>query len=141
MVRYIVLSLVLCLILGGCVSQAAPSTQPFKVQQLRIVNSGSYDIDNLVVKFPDDKISFGNVPAGDTTEYMEVPNGVFGYAAYSFQVEGEVKSQAVMDWMGEVPMDGNLFTYTLDYDFSRTGDQPGFEMGDWIRLVDVTKDD
>jgi hypothetical protein len=110
---YIGLAYFFALILTGCTSASR------QVDQLRIINNGSYPIKNLVVRFPEDNIAFGDVPVGMTTEYKEVPNGVFSYAAYKFEVDDKVFDQFVIDWIGEEPMDGSLFTYIIDFDPSR----------------------
>jgi hypothetical protein len=123
------LLIVLNAALSSCTSQSA------HVSQLRIVNSGSYAINNLTVRFPEDRIAFGDVPAGATTEYEDVPNDIFRYAAYEFEIDGEVITQPVIDWMGENPMNGKLFTYTIDFDPNRTN------TGDIVRLIDVKNDD
>jgi hypothetical protein len=126
--------LVLNLTLSGCASQSASSTQSPVVQQLRIINNGPYAVDNLVVRFPGVNVAFGDVPAETTTEYKNVPNGVFRYAAYDFEVDGKVMSQAVIDWMGETPMDGNSFTYIINFDPDRFG------TNDSVQLVEVKTD-
>jgi hypothetical protein len=123
------LLLVLNTTLGGCTSQSA------QVSQLRIVNSGSYAINNLTVRFPEDRISFGDIPTGETTEYKDVPNGVFRYAAYEYELDGQIITQPVIDWMGENPRSRKLFTYTIDFDPNRTNTI------DRVRLNDVKNDD
>jgi hypothetical protein len=131
---FYILFLTLNITLGGCALQPAQATQSPKVQQLRITNAGSYAITNLVVRFPDDRISFGDVPVGETTEYKEVPNGVFNYAAYEYEVDGEVRYQTVIDWMGETPMEGSAFTYTINFDPER------FATNDSVQLLEVKTD-
>jgi hypothetical protein len=67
------------------------------------------------VLFPSDKVFFGNVPSGRTTKYLTVPGGVFSYGAFQFSVDGKkVVHQMVFDWVGETPMQGRAFTYTLE---------------------------
>lgn len=136
MLRYrnFALFYILILVLSSCTSQSASSTQPAKVQYLRIINNGSYDVANLVVIFPGDRIGFGTVPAGETTEYKEVLNGVYRYAAYQFLIDEKVISQDVIDWMGENPMDGNSFTYTINFDDDR------FATNDSVQLLEVKTD-
>ena len=65
--------------------------------RLRINNSGTMDVENLTVLFPEDEIKFGDISAGSTTEYLDVPNGVFGYAAYQFEIDGQMITQSVTD--------------------------------------------
>ncbi len=105
-------------------------------QKLRLINQSNIFIQNLTVRFPVDQIFFGNVPAGVTTEYREVPDGVYRYAAYSVEVYGKKYEQPVVDWIGETPMPGNAFTYIV------TIDPGGWETrGQVVQLVEVKKDD
>ena len=68
-----------------------------------------------------------------TTEYRVFPKGVYGYAAYRYDVNGETVTQPVIDWVGEEPMQGSAFTYTINYDPARPPIQQ-------IQLVQVTRD-
>jgi hypothetical protein len=131
---FYILFLMLNITLSGCAAQSVSSTQPPEVQRLRIINNGSYDVINLVVVFPGDRIEFGSVSAGETTEYKEVLNGVYRYAAYRFLIDEKVISQDVIDWMGETPMEGSAFTYTIDFDPGR------FATNDSIQLLEVKTD-
>jgi hypothetical protein len=116
-------------VISGCTSQSA------QVSHLRITNNGSLAINDLIVLFPQDSIEFGDIPAGTTTEYKDVPNGALRYAAYKFEVDGQIITQPVIDWIGESPMSGELFTYTIDFDPNRAN------TGDRVRLIDVKNDD
>ena len=104
--------LALSLVVAGCAPFGSGS-------QLRVTNAGTVPIENLVVLFPDEEIEFGDVPAGATTEYKPVPEGVYRYAAYRFELAGSSVTQPVLDWMGEEPIDGEAFTYVIDLDPSR----------------------
>ncbi|HSJ52256.1 MAG TPA: hypothetical protein VLC52_00800 [Anaerolineae bacterium] len=108
-----VLFLALSLVVAGC----APfgSTAP----RLRITNAGTVPIENLVVLFPEEEVEFGDVPAGATTDYQPVSNGVYRYAAYRFDLAGSSYTQPVLDWVGEEPIEGEAFTYIIDLDPSR----------------------
>ncbi len=114
--------------LAGCAFSAS------QTPRLRITNSGTHSIQNLTVLFPEDRIEFGDVPAGGTTEYKHVPNGVYSYAAYRYEVNGQTITQPVIDWVGEQPMAGDSFTYTINVDSSR----PELQR---VQLVDVTRDE
>ena len=83
--------------------------------------------------FPDSQTAYGDVAAGSTTTYRAVARGVFRYAAYRLEIDGELVTQPVIDWVGETPMEGRAFTYTIDVDFRRPRLQT-------IRLVSVTRD-
>ncbi len=109
------------LLLSAC--QGLPGGRGPALQQLRITNSGHENIKSLVVLFPGKtadaqavQVEFGNVPAGTTTEYREVPSGVYGYAAYRYSLGGRELMQPVVDWVGETPMQGQKFTYQIALD-------------------------
>jgi len=127
--KIVLLTALWAIVLNGC------NLRSVEVPSLRISNNGSVPIKNLVVLFPHDRIEFGDVPAGTTTDYKETSNGVFRYAAYQFEVDGQVVTEPAIDWIGESPMSGVLFTYTIDFDPNRT------DTGGRIRLIDVKNDD
>jgi hypothetical protein len=129
--KLILKALLLIAILGSMIS----GCQSKQVSRLRVTNNGSLAINSLVVIFPQDRVEFGDVPAGTTTEYRDVPNGVLAYAAYEFEVDGEVATQPVIDWVGESPISGTLFTYTLDFDPNH------IDSGNRVRLIEVKNDD
>ena len=90
-------------------------------------------VENLSILFPEDEIYFGDISSGMTTEYQEVPNGVYGYAAYRFEVTGQEILQPVTDWVGEVPLAGEKFTYVINFSSSR---------GQWemVKLIKIELD-
>lgn len=123
---------VVCLLLLALsvvgVSGCTPSAPP--IQQLRITNNGKQTVENISILFPEDEINFGSILPGVTTEYQNVPNGVYGYAAYRFEISGEPIIQSVTDWVGEVPLKGDTFTYVINFSSSRSQ----WEM---VKLIEV----
>ena len=124
-------------------SPLTPTPSPFpsgpapKVQgqRLRLTNVGPMAARNLTVVFPDFvHVPFGDVAAGTTTEYEPVRDGVYRYAAYRLEINGEIVSQPVIDWVGEQPMEGRDFTYAIDVDAT----QPRYQ---WVRLISVMRDE
>ena len=111
-------------------------------QQLRITNSGDTDITGLVVIFPagygwdagTSRIEFGDIPAGQTSEYQNVSSGVYRYAAYDYVLDGREVGQAVMDWVGEEPMAGKKITYQIALDLNKV-------VGGQISLITVSVDE
>lgn len=110
------------------------------IQQLRVMNSGKEDIDNLVILFPGHtadsealRVGFGNIPAGEVTGYRSVPNGVYRYAAYEYMSNGRLVEQPVMDWVGESSLQGEKFTYRIELDLNK-------EPGGQIQLIKVLVD-
>jgi hypothetical protein len=96
-------------IVVGCSGSTSPETQ-----QLRVTNTGSQQINALRVSFPDTLIGYGDIPAGATSGYVDVPGGVYGYSAFRFNYNGAEVRQLVEDFVGEVPMKGRRFTYVLE---------------------------
>ncbi len=128
------------LLLGACATPVVPPPTPPTAtisQQLRVENVGSTPITGLVVLFPGStaeaaarRVPFGDLAAGATSAYQDVPGGVYRYAAYEYRVAGRVVTQFVMDWMGEQPMAGQRFTYRIALDPQRV-------QGDQIQLIEV----
>ena len=125
-------SLAVCLLLLaiGCSSPTDPSQN---LSLVRMTNVGSRNIEGLVVLFPNERLEFGAVPAGATTPYLVSRVGVYGYAAYEFLFVDVVKHQPVIDWVGEQPMKGEAFTYSIEL-----LDGPS---GPSIRLAGTARDD
>ena len=101
---------------------------------LRVVNVGDRSVGNLVVLFPGERVTFGDLPGGGATPYHAAGKGVFRYAAYEFQIAGRQQNQPVTDWVGEQPMEGSAFTYSVEL---VEGRQPSTLV---VRLVDVRRD-
>ena len=120
---------------GPVTAAQDPTTTPVTTQKLRITNQSTFLIQNLIVRFPEDKINFGDVLPGETTDYRDVPLGVYRYAAYDFEVDGQKYQQPVVDWVGESPMNGEAFTYILDVDPSKWETE-----GQVIRLVQMNEE-
>ena len=136
--KRLILAITLLGFISACSIQANTTTE---FQQLRITNSSDLDISGLVILFPGptsdseaSRVEFGNIPAGQTTEYQDVPSGVYSYAAYKYTLDGRVISQFVTDWVGEKPMAGKKFTYQIVLDSQKVE-------GDQITLVTVSVDE
>ena len=136
-----ILTFMLLFFISACAPQATNSTPIPESQQLRITNSGSTDIVGLEVLFPGPRwdapayrVKFGNIPAGQTTEYQNVLSGVYRYAAYSYTLDSGIVTQPVLDWVGESPMAGKKFTYQIALDLNKV---QGAQMSLITVLVDV----
>lgn len=113
--RYV--SLMLVCMLMSCSSTSTPSATPTpKFSSLRIMNTSTYDLHQLVVIFPTQRIDFGDIPAGATSAYLPVTNGVYRYSAFKVEIDGKLYDQGVTDWMGEQPMPGYKLSYVLTVD-------------------------
>lgn len=115
----------------GAVSLLACAPQG---QRLRLINQSAVPISNLSVLFPEQEVAFGDVAANATTEYKVFPKGVYGYAAYRYDMNGKTITQPVIDWVGEKPMQGSAFTYTILFD-------PNNPQLQAVQLVKVARDE
>ena len=109
-IRLIAAGMLLAVAMFGC-GIFGPETP-----KLRIVNRGEQAIQKLTVFFPKDEIPFGDVPAGATTDYQDVPHGVYNAPAFQFEINGQSYNQPVIDWVGDKPMPSERFTYVLEFD-------------------------
>ena len=110
--RTAVIAFVVVCLVSACDEDASP-LDPSSGPQLRIVNAGPVSLHQLSALFPSDQIAFGDVHPGSTSAYRTVPSGVYRYAAWRFERDGAPVVQPVIDWVGESPMEGEAFTYTL----------------------------
>lgn len=137
----LVLVLLLSTLLSACTKQINTTFVTPELQKLRITNSSNADIMELVVLFPGPswdsearRVAFGSIPEGQTTEYRDIPGGVYKYAAYEYTLNGHVVMQPVIDWVGESPMAGKKFTYQIAFD-------PNKVEGNQLNLITVLVDE
>ena len=139
--KRVTLILILLNLITACTTQRNVATTALELQQLRITNSGTTDIVGLVVLFPGpsadaeaSRVEFGDIAAGQTTEYRNVPSGVYRYAAYEYMLDGQEEGQFVIDWVGESPMVGKKFTYEIALDLKDV-------VGNRVKLITVLVDE
>jgi hypothetical protein len=84
--------------------------------RLRIRNTGPDDLRALTVLFPDVRVDFGDVAAGATSDWRDVPGGVYAYGAYEARIDGVRRDVPVIDWVGEAPMPAASYTYVVGVD-------------------------
>jgi hypothetical protein len=107
-------SLVLALSMAGC------STLGPDAAELRVHNAGTEPLVALTVYSPGSEVDFGTISPGQTSGYRVMPGGVYSYSAFAFTHDGERVEQPVIDFVGESPMRGSRFTYTLNLNTTPT---------------------
>jgi hypothetical protein len=100
--------------------------------QLRIINSGSAALQDVIIVFPNDEVKFGDIPAQSASRYVAVKHGVGPYAAFRFIWNGVEVRQNVMDFIGWKPISGQAFTYRVQLE--PRASQP------FLRVTKVEKD-
>ena len=81
--------------------------------RLRIHNVGVKPIRQLVVAFPEYRVYFGDVEPSQTTEYQDIPTGVYYHGAFGHLWQGREFPPFTIDWVGERPVQGT-FTYDVE---------------------------
>ena len=94
----------------------APTTPAATNSRLRIRNEGPAAAKALRVQFPKGTYAIGDVAPGATSDYVDVPEGVYGYGAYRLQVDGRDVSVPVIDFVGESPLAPGDYTYVVAVD-------------------------
>lgn len=115
--RLMVLSILFSLSFAGC---TLPHWAPAR---LRVTNHSSFTIEQVTLIFPHERITFGPVAAGASSDYQTLSFGVYRYAAYEMQIDGQTIGQAVADWVGEQPLAGDQFTYVLTVDLQQSAEE------------------
>jgi hypothetical protein len=90
----------------------SPKPSPAPHSRLRVRNVGSRAIRELIVMFPNLELRFGDVEKGVITGYVDVPSGVYRYAALRHSWQGRAITQPVIDWH-ENPYPVGSYTYLL----------------------------
>lgn len=135
--RVRLLSLLILLALLAACGSSDQSPDPTATEppspRLRIRHNGGNAVDRLVIIFPEERVEFTDIEPGETTAYQPVTKGVYRYAAYEAEIDGQFYEQPVIDWVGEEPVEGKDFTWLIDVEVSR---------GPWevIQLVQATID-
>ena len=81
--------------------------------RLRIKNHGPLPIRGLTVAFPSERLEFGDVPAGVTTEYQDVQSGVFPYAVLLHQHQDRIVGNSITDFAGVRALERGAYTYEV----------------------------
>ena len=92
----------------------------FSPSLLRVENMGPSDLHDLTVRFPNRRVEFGDVPAGQLSGYRLVFGGVYQYAAYEGTIDGKRIRNPVVDWVGELPLLPGSYIYVLSWEVDST---------------------
>jgi hypothetical protein len=113
-----VLAMGACAQAGGAPSVSEPSSS---VSRIRVVNESTQEFRDLDLLFPGEEVAVGDVAAGAASDYVEVPLGVYDYAAFRLVRDGESVVQPVIDFVGEAPLPIDDYTYVVGVDPDREG--------------------
>lgn len=133
-------------------SEPAASTPASTVNRVRVTNDGPAAVSDLELLFPVDAVAVGDVATGATSDYVEVPHGVYHYSAFAYTVDGKRVTQPVIDFVGESPMPLDDYTYLIHFDpkdsfpaelvtVLRTSPDPSATQEAWVRVRNEGPDD
>ena len=100
----------------------------FPPSLMRIENVGPSDLQDLTAIFPNRRVEFGDVPAGQISGYRLVFGGVYHDASYEGTVDGERIHNPVVDWVGELPLLPGSYIYVISWEPST---RP------WVELLEI----
>jgi hypothetical protein len=102
---------------------APPVGEPtYSASRIRVVNDSTEELRDLRLVFPQEEVGLGDVAPGAASGYVEVAQGVYNYSAFRHLRGGESVVQPVIDFVGEIPLPIDDYTYLLGVDPDR-GDQ------------------
>lgn len=99
---------------GGCTSVKEPA--PGGGVEVRVANRSDRDFDQVDVTFGSQKVSYGPVAQGATSEYKEAREEAYRYALVVVKAGGEEFRFQPIDFVGETPLAPGRYTYALNID-------------------------
>jgi hypothetical protein len=111
-------AVLLGLIAGGCGSgQPAPTdggadTGAQGGVEIRIANRSDRDFDRVDATFDPEKVEYGAVAKGATSEYRTVKQA-YRYALVEVTAGGQTSRFHPIDYVGETPLEPGRYTYAL----------------------------
>jgi hypothetical protein len=102
----------------GCDSSLFGGDDPIKI---RIENSTEFEMEDIIVSFPKDEITYGDLAPGAQTEFIEIKKA-YRYAYIESEINGGKAYLVPIDYVGEKPLESGRYTYRL-YVASDNSDQ------------------
>lgn len=81
--------------------------------RIKIKNTSDYDYQNIRVKTPTDDLSYGDLPAGEVSDYQSFETA-YRYAAISLDIDGKIYRFKPIDYVSETPLSSGEYTYEID---------------------------
>ncbi|HJX26848.1 MAG TPA: hypothetical protein VJ885_02970 [Thermoanaerobaculia bacterium] len=112
-------AVLLGLVAGGCGSgQPAPAdggtgTAAQGGIEIRVANRSDRDFDQVVATFDPDRVEYGAVAKGATSEYRTVKQA-YRYALVEVTAGGQTFRFHPIDYVGETPLEPGRYTYALN---------------------------
>jgi len=85
--------------------------------RIRVRNTGTADLTGVVIGYPFQTVEYGDVAAGEATNYVAVGQA-YAYAAVRVGYNGEEITRTPIDYVGEEPLDPGRWTFELSIDLA-----------------------
>lgn len=95
----------------GCSGVLSPADRV----QIRIENATAFDLDDVIVGFPEQTEAYGRLAAGKSSAYRAVARA-YGYAAVEVRVGDSTVRLQPIDYMGASLLEPGRYTYILHLD-------------------------
>lgn len=103
--------LILLILFSGCLVNSSEDD----TVMIRIKNSSSYSMQNILVKFPDEEITYGDLSSGEESGF-EVVTKAYRYAYIETIVDNKTVILQPTDYVGESLLEPGQYTYNLSID-------------------------
>jgi len=101
------------LVAGSCTTVQESAASGVEV---RVANRSDRDFDQVDVTFGSEKVSYGPVAQGTTSDYREAQEEAYRYALVVVTAGGETFRFQPIDFVGETPLAPGRYTYALNID-------------------------
>lgn len=80
---------------------------------IRLLNVSNYDFKNIIVDTSTGERSFEDINAGESSDY-QIFQLAYRYAFIELEIDGATYTLQPIDYVGETPLENQLYTYQLD---------------------------
>ncbi|MGL1888710.1 MAG: hypothetical protein OCD76_19510 [Reichenbachiella sp.] len=80
---------------------------------IRLSNISQFDFNDVTVNTWDQKVEFGNINSGQTTDYNFFQIA-YRYAFVELSINGDTYTLQPIDYVGETPLKSGNYTYQID---------------------------
>jgi hypothetical protein len=97
---------------------------------IRIENASEFEMENIMVSFPKEEVSYGDLGASSSSSYKEIDKA-YSYAYIEAEIEGERAVLQPIDFVGEKFLNRGSYTYQLyiiSQDESPEGEGPRYSL-------------
>lgn len=84
--------------------------------EVRVANRSDRDFERVDVTFQSNKVEYGALARGATSEYRQVNEAAYRYALVEITAGGQTFRLQPIDFVGETPLAPGRYTYGLNID-------------------------